>query len=324
MTQVAHLDGPFVVDLHKGGRVLGQGGAPEEATPLGAIANRNDQGNASFDPTTTYGFGFSTVPATYDAYNVNLDASESADFQAMVQNGYSVLYVGTARWNGAASPFACTQSSGGGAGGAADAGDGGYDFSKLPNAGMHFRLGFSTPTKFVNCQNMTLQGIPNAGEDYPRGIQTSPSGSAIAQVTVHMDHPFWESFAENSPVHWDQIAAQYVGETEPTATIEGMAGVPFYAFTDKNGTPLPWRSCVGTGNYHPPGNGQMSFSTLSVPVNPHATCTGAAGQDYTQDDCPAIRDYYDYIRHTQSSQGHLNSQGRCFVDRQYPAPAGGS
>ena len=314
MTQVAHLDGPFVVDLHKGGRIIGQGGSPEEATPLGVIGNQNDNGNAPFDPTTTYGFGFSTVQATYDAYNVNLDEGEAADFALMVQNGYSVFYSGTARWNGGASPYGCTQTS-------TDV-DGGYDFTKLP-ATMSFKLGFATPTNYVNCQNMSLQAVPNPGEDYPRGIQTSPSQSAIAQVTVHMDHPFWESFAENSPVHWDDIAAQYVGQPSPTATIEDMKGVPFYAFTDSTGAPLPWRSCSGT-YYTPPGNGQMFFSTLSVPVNPQGTCTGTVGQDYTKANCPAIRDYYDYIRYSQSTQGHLNSQGLCFIDRQYPAPAGGS
>jgi hypothetical protein len=30
------------------------------------------------------------------------------------------------------------------------------------------------------------------------------------------------------------------------------------------------------------------------------------------------------MRYTQSTQGHLNSQGLCYIDRQYPAPAGGS
>ena len=63
----------------------------------------------------------------------------------------------------------------------------------------------------------------------------------------------------------------------------------------------------------PPGNGQMFFVTLSVPVNPHES-----------DPAKAIRDYYDYIRFTQSTQGHLNSQGVCYIDRQFPAPRGGS
>jgi hypothetical protein len=337
--QVAHLDGPFVVDLHKGGLIVGQGGYPERATPLGAITSQNDNGNASFDTTggTTYAFGFSTVPATYDAYNVNLDESEAADFAYMVQNGYSVLYVGQATWNGdsPSNPYACTQTS---TGVGQDAGrvqegdaevstyqDGGYDFSLIDKLTFSFRLGFSTPTSYVNCQNMSLQGMPLPGEDYPRGVAASPSQSTIAQVTVHMDHPFWESFQEDTPVHWDNIAAQYVGSTENPVPVhtEDFVGVAFHPWFDGVGTPLPWRNCVGT-YYTPPGDGQMFFSTLSVPIDPHGTCTGVVGRPATDDDCPAIRDYYDYIRYTQSTQGHLNSQGLCFIARQYPAPAGGS
>jgi hypothetical protein len=309
--QVAHLDGPFVVDLHKGGKIIGQGGAPEEATPLGVITHQNDNGGSSFDPTTTYGFGFSTVPATYDAYNVNLTPDEAADFELMVQNGYSVLYVGTASWIGNQSTYGCTQTVvATGDGGTIDAG---YDFTQLPQT-MSFKLGFSTPTNYVNCQNMTLQGTPIGGEDYPRGIEVSTSQSVFAQVTVHMDHPFWESFAENSPVHWDQIAAQYIGGDGgiPTATVEGLMGRSVCPIVDSNDNPVPWRNCSGT-NYMPPGNGAMCFSTLSVPLNPTET-----------DPTKAIRNYYDYIRFTQATQGHLNSQGLCFIARQFPAPAGGS
>jgi hypothetical protein len=335
MTAVAHLDGPFVVDLHKGGAITGQGGAPEQATPLGVIANQTDNGGAAFDPTASYGFGFSTVPAASDAYNVNLTPDEAADFATMVQNGYSVFYRGHLTWKGDQSPYGCSATNagagpdaglvdlGGDAGSAPTYVDGGYDYSKMPNAGIDMVFAFSTPTNYVNCQNMTRMGTPNPGEDYPRGIQVSTSQSTTAQVTVHMDHPFWESFAENSPVHFDQIAAQYVGQSSPTAKVEDMKGVPFYAFTDKTGTPLPWRNCAGP-NYTPPGNGQMVFDTLSVPVTPNGTCTGILGADYTQDSCTGIRDYADYLRYTQSTQGHLNSQGLCFIDRHYPAPAGGS
>jgi hypothetical protein len=89
---VAQLSGPFVVDLHKGGKIVGQGGYPELSTPIGVITSQNLNGNAAF-PTdgTRFGFGFSTVPATYDAYNVNLDPSEAADFAMMVQNGWTVF-----------------------------------------------------------------------------------------------------------------------------------------------------------------------------------------------------------------------------------------
>lgn len=331
--QVAHLDGPFVVDLHKGGNVVGQGGYPEEATPLGVFLNQNDSAGAAFDPTTTYGFGFSTVPAVYDAYNVNLDATEAEDYAYMVAHGASVYYRGHAVWKGGESSFGCTETStapgahpglvtvdGGPEAGSATYVDGGYDFARAAvdgPKGMDFRFAFSTPTNYVNCQNYTAQGVGIGGEASPRGIQVGTSGSAIAQVTVHMDHPFWESFAEDSPVRWDQIAAQYVGVAPPDgglveAHLDDLRGVPFQGFTDDQGTPLPWRSCAGT-SYPPPGNGQMFFSTLSVPVDPHET-----------DPSKAIRDYYDYIRYTQSTQGHLNSQGLCYIDRQFPAPPGGS
>ncbi|MGH7439037.1 MAG: hypothetical protein ACRENE_25390, partial [Polyangiaceae bacterium] len=310
-SQVAHVDGPFVVDLHKGGPVPGAGGAGEQALAIAALDSQNDSGGSAFDAATRYAFGFSTVPAPGDgtAINVNLDATERDDFQAMVRQGYSVFYSGTATWAGDQAgpmgfPGSCTPTT---------TSAGPYDFTRLPRT-MAFKLGFSTPTRYVNCVDYTARSV--------RGVQTSPTESALEQITLHMDHPFWESFTENSPVHWDAIAAQYVGVTDPVARIEDMKGVPFSPFTDSTGTVLPWRSCESL--YVPPGNGAMSFGTLSVPQDPHGTCTGAVGQDFSSARCSAIRDYYDYLRFTQSSQGHLNSQGACFVDRQYPAPAGGS
>jgi hypothetical protein len=342
---VAQVNGPFVVDLHKGGPIDGKGGGGEQALAITTIKNQNLNGNAAFDPSTTYGFGFSTVQAPGDgsAINVNLDETEQADYDYMVQGGYSVYYYGTATWAGnaagAPSGFAmCTQTStnasvavdsdSGGAdggdeeGGAADAAamtSGAYDFTKLPPT-MTFQLGFSTPTNYVNCVNYTVSEQEN---QTVRGVQTSTSQSVVAQITVHMDHPFWESFEENSPVHWDQIAAQYVGVPNPVAHTEDLKGVPFNPFTDKNGIVMPWRDCEPM-DYTPPGNGAMSFSTLSVPQNPNGVCTGTTPADFSTDNCPAIRDYYDYIRYNQSTQGHLNSQGLCYIDRQYPAPAGGS
>ena len=338
---VAQANGPWVIDLHKGGPIDGKGGGGEQAVPITTMTNQNLNGGASFDPSVTYGFGFSTVqaPADGSAINVNLDNSEVDDWKYMVAGGYSVYYHGTATWagnaSGAPSGFAqCTQTStnassgddGGAEGGAGDAGSsGGYDFTKLPPT-MTFQLGFSTPTNYVNCVNYTVSSQEN---QTVRGVQTSTSQSVINQVTVHMDHPFWESFEEDTPVHWDQIAAQYVGRpipdggTIPVAHTEDMIGVPFNPFTDHLGNVMPWRDCE-PGSYTPPGNGAMSFSTLSVQQNPHGTCTGTTPADFSTANCPAIRDYYDFMRYTQSTQGHLNSQGLCFIDRQYPAPAGGS
>jgi hypothetical protein len=324
---VAQLNGPFVVDLHKGGILAGQGGGGEEATPIGAFTQQSN-GDA-FDPTLTYGFGFSTIPApaNYDAFNVNLTSDESPYYAYMVANGYSVLYVGTATWAGNQSSSGalgtCTETSvvppydfspassvtDGGVDGSPEGGEGGAP-TGYPQT-MRFMLGFSTPTNYVNCQNGSeFPGEPGLdGEDHPRGIQIETNASVPAQVTIHMDHPFWESFAENSPVHWDQIASQYVGVEGPiTARTEDLKGVDFTAFADRRGHPLPWRNCSGT-YYEPASGGQMHFDPLDVPVD-------IGGSDPSK----GLRDYFDYIRYSQSTQGHLNSQGLCFIDRQYPAP----
>ena len=70
---VAHVAGPWVIDLHKGGPLMGKGGGGEQAMPFAQILGMDD--GSAFDPTLTYGFGFSTIPATKDVYNVNLDAT---------------------------------------------------------------------------------------------------------------------------------------------------------------------------------------------------------------------------------------------------------
>jgi hypothetical protein len=319
---VAHVHGPFVVDLHLGGPLGGKGGGGEQAEPFAQILARDD--GSAFDPSVTYGFGFNTVAATPDVLNVNLsnmpgpDGKDDLDeYQnVMVPNGYSVLYEGVATYKGAApgQPSCDAVTWGNGVT---------YDFTKLPTT-LPFRMGFKTPTRYVNCQNGTdLPGSGVNGEEHPRGVQVSTTGSISAQVTVHMDHPFWESFAEDSSVHWDQIAAQYVGATDPVATVEDLqrVGLPgaktteplnFTAFRDAAGTPIPWRSC-DPAYYSPTGTKQMHFNPLRVAVT-------IGGDDPTT----GLRNYYDFIQYTQATQGHLNSQGLCTIDRQYPAPPGGS
>jgi hypothetical protein len=319
---VAHVTGPWVLDLHLGGPLMGKGGGGEEAKPFAQILAQDD--GTAFDPSTTYAFGFNTIPATKDVYNVNLTSTPGPDGKddldeyndVMIPGGYSVLYEGVATYKGAApgQPSCDVVTSGA---------VGPYDFTKLPSS-LPFRMGFSTPTNYVNCQNGTdLMGPGVNGEDHPRGVQVSATESTIAQVTIHMDHPFWESFAENSPLHWDQIAAQYLGAQNPVATVEDLQfmGLPgakttkpldFTAFTDAAGTPIPWRTCDPT-YYTTTGTGQLHFDPLKVDV----TIGGA-------DPATGLRNYYDFIRYTQATQGHLNSQGLCYIDRQYPSPPGGS
>lgn len=297
---VAHADGPWAIDLHNGGPLTGQGGTPEQAQPFAGIKSKDD--GSAFDTTIRYAFGFDTVPATASAVKINLDADGQSDYDFMVANRYTVLYVGSVS-RPANDPCAT-------ASGAA------YDFSALPKT-LKFRLGFSTPTSYVNCQNgAQFPGVPGInGENHPRGIQFRRDQSVIAQITLHADHPFWESFAEASSLRFDSIAAQYIGVADPLATVEDMKGVDFTAFKDKNGAVLPMRSCVDASLYappYPPGQ-QLHFDPLKIPVD-------KAGADPAK----ALKDYFDYLRYSQSTQGHLNSEGLCFVSRNYPSPPGGS
>jgi hypothetical protein len=52
----------------------------------------------------------------------------------------------------------------------------------------------------------------------------------------------------------------------------------------------------------------MGFDSKGVPVSPSG------------DPATSIRDLYDYMTYNQSTQGHLNADGLCFVKRRYPSP----
>ena len=54
--------------------------------------------------------------------------------------------------------------------------------------------------------------------------------------------------------------------------------------------------------------GPMAFDPQSIPR--------AAGSDA----CQGLRDYYDFATYDQSTQGHLDSDGLCYVARHYPSP----
>ena len=90
-------------------------------------------------------------------------------------------------------------------------------------------------------------------------------------------------------------------------TLDNAKTADYTAFKGPDGNPLPWRAC-DAGYMAPNTDAQMGFDSLSVPHNP-------AGDPAT-----SIRDYWDYMRYEQSTQGHLNSDGLCFVKRSYPSP----
>jgi hypothetical protein len=292
---VAQVKGPWAVDLHKGGPLPGKGGTGEQAVklPNAVIREQNMNRNAAFDETKRYAFGFDIVAATNSATKVNLDATGLADYAEMVRQGQAVLYVGTATYRGGSS---CTST------------DSTYDFTKLPTT-VKFRFGFKSPTSYINCQNKDNDpAAPFPKEEHQRGVYVKNKDETLLQATVHTDHPFWESFVHDSPPHFDQLAARAKEQADHSflVTLEDVANVNFQAFTDSGSKKVPWRSCLSS--YALPASPQMNFDTLGVPYDPNA------------DPTVGLRGLADYMTYTQSTQGHLNADGLCFVKRNYPSP----
>jgi hypothetical protein len=290
---VAEVDGPWAVDLHHSdpSYLAGKGGAGEQAVPIATLSNQNKNGGAPFATDgTRYAFGFDAVPASASATKVNLDAAAQADYEEMVQNQCVVFYVGRATFKGTM----CDK-----------------DYPDWPKT-VNFRLCFKSPTTYVNCQNPDNDpAMPFANEEHLRGIAFDANKSVVGQVTFHTDHPFWDSVLHDSPAHFDQFASRVIGQdaATPTVHLEDVVGVDYTAYTDAMNQPLNWRYCIDPPtDVHPKFTGAMAFDP--------GTVSHALGADANT----GLRDYYDFTTYNQSTEGHLNSDGLCFVKRNYPSP----
>jgi hypothetical protein len=328
---VAELDGPWAIDLtHSDPSYLpGKGGPGEEAVPIAALGSQNKNGNASFATDgTRYAFGFDAVPATRSAQNVNIDAAGLDDYAQMVTDECVVLYVGTATFKGDKSDPSCYPSA----------------YANWPDV-VNFRLCFKSPTTYENCQNPDndpATAFPN--EEHQRGVAFLANKSVVGQVTFHTDHPFWDSVLHDSPTHFDQFAARAVtaaphtstdggalddaggseaGAAEggtgtntgsadggiPLVTLEMTKGIDYAQYTDALGETLNWRYCMAPPtDVHAKFSGAMKFDAQNL------------GHAVGGDPSTGLRDYYDYSTYDQSTQGHLNSDGLCYVKRNYPSP----
>jgi hypothetical protein len=220
---VATLQGPFAVDLHKPGTIPGK----EDGTtafPLGRITNQNRNNGDDFKADAKYAFGYDVVVAQPNAVKVNFDATTEVEYADMARHGYSVLYVGTAKWMGAVcKPAAGTDKT----------------LDGLPTT-VRFRFGFKTRPRFVNCQNPDLGDDAKGGN--PRGLAMKPNADVTAQMTIHADHPFWDARQEDSPLRFDAIAVVAKQKNLSVVTLEDLEGVPYLPIT-VNGVTLPSRTC---------------------------------------------------------------------------------
>lgn len=309
---VAKATGPWAVDMSKPGKPTEIRPSETMATDVDGTEPHDDdghghaapgtrhpnaqplvkiqglQGNTKLDPAIRYGFGFDIVTASTNATKTNLDSASDADYAEMVSKGWAVLYVGTATFKGGTD---CKTS------------DASYDFTALPKI-VKFRFGFKTPTQYLNCQNTDLRGKAFDGEEAQRGVQVDEYGGSSAQITLHVDHPFWNTVDHDaSELFFDQMAA--LASPDGTLTLDDLAAADFTSFKDKKGAPLPWRSCVAAKE---PKQGTRAFDSGSVAVNPMASPE------------TALRHYGDFVSYQQSTEGHLNADGLCAVTRLFPAP----
>ncbi len=295
-TSAAEVNGPWAVDLARSdpNYLAGKGGPGEQAVPIAVLSKQKDGSPFKTDG-TRYAFGFDAVSASPTAYNVNLDSSALVDYREMVKDQCVVLYVGTATFKGNKADATCYPD----------------DRKSFPDT-VDFRLCFKSPATYQNCQNPDndpAQAFPD--EEHQRGIAFKSNQSVIGQVTFHVDHPFWDSVLHDAPTHFDPFAARAVGQDggKAAVTLEMTKGADYTDYTDALGRQLTWRYCVEPPtDVHPKLTGAMRFDPQTVP---HATAS---------DPGTGLRDYYDFATYNQSTQGHLNSDGLCFVKRNYPSP----
>ena len=107
------------------------------------------------------------------------------------------------------------------------------------------------------------------------------------------------------PVNKEVLKVRLPKAQETTLTTEHLQHVDPTFVTDARDEPLPWRVC--TDAELPPGT--RAFDVGTLPVDPE----GAPAD--------ALRDYADFVRYVQSTQGHLNGgEGLCAIHRNYPSP----
>jgi hypothetical protein len=279
---VATKKGPFVVDMHKPTGFVGKDGVE----PAQAIFNWDAQDNGQkLDTGTLYAFSYDTLKASYPVANINLNASQQADYDLMVSKGWSKLYRGTATYVGTGTyPTQAIQAK----------------FAALPKT-VKFFFGWNDATSYVNCANPDNGG--DGSQPSTRGVKPSPSGAVVSQVTLHVDHVFWDAvLIEGTPLRFDHIAG-WAGAGAATTAVDltTILHRPL-ALTFADGTPLPDR-----------GPNQNS-TFISDQANPSQTVLNLHGLPSAN-----APDIISFMAFSAQSQMHLNANGLCYVVGQHSA-----
>jgi hypothetical protein len=277
---VATMKGPYVVDMHKPNGFTGKGGGDEKAGGI-FVWNTRDDGQP-FDTGTRYSFSYDVIKAQYPATQVNLTSDQFADYDLMVQKGYSKLYRGTATYSGTGThPDAAAQAK----------------FAALPTT-IHFVFGWNDANGHLNCVNPDF----GDGEDLAnRGVQATSSGAVIAQATLHTDHVFWDKLKDHDDIQlrFDPIAAWAPAGTTAAnpLDIRTLATKPI-ATTFSDGTPLPDRGPYQNvpGGYACGGSRPCAQVTMTLNGVDSAKVPGLAN----------------FMAFSAQSQMHLNSDGLCY------------
>ncbi len=277
---VATMAGPYVLDMHKPTGFTGK-----EGQPAGGIFkwDTDDSGNA-FDNNTRYAFSYDVLRAAYPATQVNLTPDQFADYAMMVQNGWSKLYRGTATYSGTGTytPDAAVQAK----------------FAALPSP-IHFVFGWNDAGSHINCINPDFGN----GEDLAnRGVLPTSNGAVYAQVTLHVDHVFWDKLKDHNDIRlrFDPVAAWApAGSTALNPFDLRTIGSKPIAATFSDGTALPdrgpYQNVPGGYACDTPGR-----PCAQVTLNPNGvTPTIVSG-------------LADFMAFSAQSQMHLNADGLCY------------
>lgn len=137
-----------------------------------------------------------------------------------------------------------------------------------------FAWGFAAETKNADCTN---------GDDGTAGVVVKPNSKTTAEVTLHVEHLFWDALgSENAVLRFDAIAA--MADEAGHVTIDALAGQSLAQPLDAEG--LPIKNAQGAPVVYDAGSMTLSENNLRG-----------------------------FMTASIASQAHLNGEGLCSVSR---------